>query len=564
MPSIHLNSITLRNFRAFGDNSDPVKLAVPNGTRGSGLTVLVGENGSGKTTVLEAIELIVKNTFAARARIGVSDFNDKEKKIEVTARTTEPFEVKRLWGNNSFNSDGFYFFANIRSRDESARLLDPIALDISFTEPDGTNSGIQDVERRLGATGPYGTDRVPVRVSYFDKNRSRHLVGGKYQTKFDDVLGDMNFQFLKWIRSKSDAEKTQLATKATEASKTIHDSVNDKIVTDAFNKIAELIGDLDLKLDFANLQEPYSGAAIYSRVDDKLDQIPVNKLGSGIEMICSLVFLETIYKKTSESAIYCIDEPEMHLHPQLQDKLFSYLIELSKDKQVIISTHSPSFVSLDTLGTTIKLTALDGDISQATLSVATISKIKPNRNFFERHKTLLFADRAVFVEGADDLERYATFASNNGYAELVPHILMMNGKDPVRLYESICKELSIRFAAVVDEDFSYQLSTWDRQKVQRMLRRIKDTYPAFDLDDFNTQNRSTEVKTPKSGDDAPTELTVDSTTICKASEGNIFVLSSGEGSDYLSKEGIPLTDSCKDELKAILKAVSQAIAVTVE
>ena len=39
-----------------------------------------------------------------------------------------------------------------------------------------------------------------------------------------------------------------------------------------------------------------------------------------------------------------IDEPEISLHPDLQRKLFSLLVEYSKDKQIIVSTHSPYFV----------------------------------------------------------------------------------------------------------------------------------------------------------------------------------------------------------------------------
>jgi ABC-type multidrug transport system ATPase subunit len=36
-----------------------------------------------------------------------------------------------------------------------------------------------------------------------------------------------------------------------------------------------------------------------------------------------------------------IDEPELHLHPKAQESLAKLLLEESKDKQIIISTHSP-------------------------------------------------------------------------------------------------------------------------------------------------------------------------------------------------------------------------------
>lgn len=47
---------------------------------------------------------------------------------------------------------------------------------------------------------------------------------------------------------------------------------------------------------------------------------------------------------SSENNVILIDEPEISLHPDLQRKLFSLLVEYSKDKQIIVSTHSPYFV----------------------------------------------------------------------------------------------------------------------------------------------------------------------------------------------------------------------------
>jgi predicted ATPase len=43
----------------------------------------------------------------------------------------------------------------------------------------------------------------------------------------------------------------------------------------------------------------------------------------------------------------CIDEPEIHLHPTIIDKLVSVLIEMAEheDKQFLISTHSEHFIS---------------------------------------------------------------------------------------------------------------------------------------------------------------------------------------------------------------------------
>ena len=71
--------------------------------------------------------------------------------------------------------------------------------------------------------------------------------------------------------------------------------------------------------------------------------IGVENLGSGIEMIISLLLLETLAALSKDDIIIIIDEPELHLHPSLQEKFIQYLRKISPEKQIIVSTHSPYF-----------------------------------------------------------------------------------------------------------------------------------------------------------------------------------------------------------------------------
>jgi DNA repair exonuclease SbcCD ATPase subunit len=54
-----IKKIEIKNFRIFSNNKsfEIDNINAPNGVRGSGLTVFVGENGCGKTTILDAIAL---------------------------------------------------------------------------------------------------------------------------------------------------------------------------------------------------------------------------------------------------------------------------------------------------------------------------------------------------------------------------------------------------------------------------------------------------------------------------------------------------------------------------
>ena len=105
-----------------------------------------------------------------------------------------------------------------------------------------------------------------------------------------------------------------------------------------------------LKLDFNNsikkiipsFSDWYMGAhsktgsyITYEMLNGKREDIDYS-LGSGI-----LNLFRIVYALIDDSKIVIIDEPEAYLHPQAQQKLAKLLIEKSREKQIIIATHSP-------------------------------------------------------------------------------------------------------------------------------------------------------------------------------------------------------------------------------
>jgi hypothetical protein len=97
----------------------------------------------------------------------------------------------------------------------------------------------------------------------------------------------------------------------------------------------------NLKIDLIDCLHPFSGAFFALRDDEELKQVKSKGLGSGIEMILTLLLLRAVAGQAKGTIIYLIDEPELHLHPKAQFKLIELLLEESKTKQIILSTHSP-------------------------------------------------------------------------------------------------------------------------------------------------------------------------------------------------------------------------------
>jgi len=66
-------------------------------------------------------------------------------------------------------------------------------------------------------------------------------------------------------------------------------------------------------------------------------------MGEGIVSIFAII--DSLYD-SNPSDIVVLDEPELSLHPALQKRLAGLFLRLSRDRQIVISTHSPYFVDL--------------------------------------------------------------------------------------------------------------------------------------------------------------------------------------------------------------------------
>jgi predicted ATP-dependent endonuclease of OLD family len=83
------------------------------------------------------------------------------------------------------------------------------------------------------------------------------------------------------------------------------------------------------------------------------EDIPINKRGSGIKRLVLLNFFRAEAERRKEernvpNIIYAIEEPETSQHPEHQRKLIEAFKELSKtdNTQIILTTHSPAIVKL--------------------------------------------------------------------------------------------------------------------------------------------------------------------------------------------------------------------------
>ncbi len=146
-------------------------------------------------------------------------------------------------------------------------------------------------------------------------------------------------------------------------------------------------------------------------------------MGEGIVSIFSIV--DSLYDSKPGDTIV-IDEPELSLHPALQKRVSKTLSNFAKDRQIIISTHSPYFVDLGALANGGHLarvvTGGGGSVIYELSPLAKEAVIKlSSGNLYNPHvfgldaRELFFQeDQIILTEGQEDVLLYPKIAEQLG------------------------------------------------------------------------------------------------------------------------------------------------------
>lgn len=331
-----IKSVQIKNFRLFPPEEyfEIADLNIPDGRhQGSGLTIFVGENGCGKSSLLDAFAL--PYVSYKTDSFSLADINNPEHKVEINILTDEVYTYKGTMPRVEYKGKGFSFHGGIRTRGNRGFLSSMVVTDQKYIKADGEAKPDDNApDLRLSVNNPWSGSRFSdIEFLILDKNRTFQTRKGTYNdTRFDRLMEDLNYKYIQTDGKPVDAN-SQLNSSV---------GVENEGINEAITKFAEITGNtvqLNLIDNWRPLLNAYFGTA-----KDNLQSVPLNQLGSGFEMIFSLIYSYYLSKKGNKKLIILIDEPELHLHPKLQSDFIRLLLEFSKDAQVILSTHSPLFV----------------------------------------------------------------------------------------------------------------------------------------------------------------------------------------------------------------------------
>jgi len=207
----------------------------------------------------------------------------------------------------------------------------------------------------------------------------------------------------------------------------------------------------------------YKNCLIY--IDDGFKSQLIEK-GSGIQSatIIGLFNYYTQYVNTITSALLCIEEPEIYLHPHarrvISDRLDDFLNE---DKnQVILSTHSVEFIR--TISDINVILVNKGNEGSKALPV----KIRDFKHLLidNNKNELFFADKVIVCEGFDDfiLRAVAKELFPKQLDEKNVSIVSVGGKNNISQLTKLIIKLGIKCFVFADFDYILRDKNDERDK----------------------------------------------------------------------------------------------------
>ncbi len=332
-----IKKVIINNYRIFPSSEFVINgINIPNDKdEGSGVTVFVGENGSGKTSLLEAISLPLLSYKAEG--FSIDDFNDPNKNCSIEVIAENNFTVASSMPKGNFQAKGFSFIGKLRERSSKAYLSKIAVSDQHFIKADGlTKPDDNHPDLRVNVNNPFSGKRFNENdILYLDRNRIYQTRSGTYSpTRFDGLMEDFNYQYIKNQKEINDFNE--------ELNQKIANEIENVFLEKAKLKLAQLSG-IDLSLYYIDNWKPFS-KAFFAENKNNNQLINLNMLGSGYEMIFSLIYSFYLSQQSGKQLILLIDEPELHLHPELQSEFVDFLLEISKEVQIILTSQSPLFV----------------------------------------------------------------------------------------------------------------------------------------------------------------------------------------------------------------------------
>ena len=373
-----------------------------------GLNILVGENASGKTTIVNALRLILRENEYSYSNINESDFyksfqnNKISEMIKLDLHFHDLTEIEEItffsWCDADFNAalhleasnrpnQKGYYKKTIWGGASKASVFEEETfecIDCVYLPP------LRDAEEKL-TNGRKSRLATLLKHQYNSEDDVNKFID-KVNSFNQSIVDNKDDEFKEIAKAKLDINNSLEKSMG----QVFGQSINLQFSDMSFNSILQSI-----KMVFF----PHLG----EHETEKFRDIAINSLGYNNLLYIATVFAElhAVGKDSNLFTVLLIEEPEAHLHPQLQIKLIKYLEQLTlecKNMQIFITTHSPVLASSVSIDNLIHTSEHNSSIRAIQLSELGLGQSKHfiNRWLDATKSTLLFSKGVILVEGISE------------------------------------------------------------------------------------------------------------------------------------------------------------------
>jgi putative ATP-dependent endonuclease of OLD family len=330
---MYLAALRLTNFRSC--RNVEVKLQ-------PGLTLLVGDNNSGKSNVVDAMRLLTAPLSGRRVRYMEID--------DLSSGADGPIEIVGVFDGLTRFQQGQYIGA-LDIGTNRAHYMTRFRPDMDVPR----RSKVENLVGRAAGSDAEPEKRDQIRHVYLAPLRDA-------KRELDSATGNRMALIIKYLTS--DADRTDFLQQAIDDLRKLEQH---EVITGTQKRLQEHISDLTdpvrgqvIGLSFRDVRLQRLARGLRLKMAEHgvdLADIEDSGLGYANLLYMASVILELRNAQDAELTLFLVEEPEAHLHPQLQAVLLDYLQEQAAKSlrddtdgpagriQVIATTHSPNLAS---------------------------------------------------------------------------------------------------------------------------------------------------------------------------------------------------------------------------
>ncbi len=439
-----IKSIHIKNFRSIKEIYIEPK----------SLCAILGANSAGKTNILKAIDLVLGEGWATKAKVAKELFYD----------TSKPIEIKLGFSESIRHNTGRLGIVEIDFITLNMKMYPEFHCEVRLVNSITGNEYYLNEEFKRNC-----------HFIYIPSNRD---LGGQLRVSNWTLLGKLMKEVYQNYVNFYGGDEQKLRETFKEIMSPPRQFLEDDFAPDSLtykkfshsfvkncsNNSLGLSNGMNPELNIYNLNWFYKTLQI-TLTENHTDKVfDSEEVGSGMQNLILISIFQTYAELMGGKVIFGIEEPEIYLYPQAQRALYKSFQKISETSQIFYTSHNPNFIDASRAYEIemVYKTAENGTINtQKNSSFINVVQAEKERfkiytQFNTERNEIFFAKKVILVEGDSDKIFFQTIAETHWNIDLDKHgvsILSCGGKGGVSYFTGLCKAMGIEnYFSIWDSD----------------------------------------------------------------------------------------------------------------